>query len=41
MGQFMEELNNELAESGEFVDAQGLAAPVHTRRVQLRTASRW
>jgi hypothetical protein len=25
-----------LVESGEFVDAQGLAAPVHTRRIQLQ-----
>ena len=33
--QFMEDWNNELVESGEFVDAKGLAAPVHTRRVQL------
>ena len=33
MGAFMETWNNELVESGEFVDAQGLAAPVHTRRV--------
>jgi hypothetical protein len=34
--EFMGEWNNELVESGEFVDARGLAAPVHTRRVQLR-----
>jgi hypothetical protein len=33
---FMESWNKELAESGEFVDAQGLTAPVHARRVQLR-----
>jgi hypothetical protein len=33
---FMLAWNNELVESGEFVDARGLAAPVHTRRVQLR-----
>jgi hypothetical protein len=26
--------NQELIESGEFVDARGLAAPVHTRRLQ-------
>ena len=32
--------NNELVESGEFVDARGLAAPVHTRRVQLQAARR-
>lgn len=36
MGAFMEQWNKELVESGEFVDARGLAAPVHTRRVQLR-----
>ena len=36
MGAFMESFNQELAESGELVDAQGLAAPVHTRRIQLR-----
>jgi hypothetical protein len=34
--EFMEKWNNELVESGEFVDARGLAAPVHTRRIQLR-----
>jgi hypothetical protein len=34
--EFMGAWNNELVESGEFVDARGLAAPVHTRRVQLR-----
>ena len=28
--------HQELAESGELVDAQGLTAPVHARRVQLR-----
>jgi hypothetical protein len=33
---FMEKWNNELVESGEFVDGQGLAAPVHTRRIQGR-----
>ena len=33
MGEFMEKWSNELVESGEFVDAIGLAAPVHTRRV--------
>ncbi|MDG4827131.1 YciI family protein [Asanoa sp. WMMD1127] len=33
---FMTKWNNELVESGEFVDGQGLAAPVHTRRVSLR-----
>jgi hypothetical protein len=30
---FMESWNQELVESGEFVDARGLAAPVHTRRI--------
>jgi hypothetical protein len=33
MGEFMGRWTNELVESGEFVDARGLAAPVHTRRV--------
>jgi len=36
MGAFMESFNNDLVESGEFVDARGLAAPVHTRRLQLQ-----
>jgi hypothetical protein len=36
MGAFMEAWNNELVESGEFVDAQGLAEPVHTRRVGVQ-----
>ena len=36
MGAYMEAWNKEIADSGEFVDARGLAAPVHTRRVQLR-----
>jgi hypothetical protein len=31
---FMAAWNQELVESGEFVDARGLAAPVHTRRIQ-------
>jgi hypothetical protein len=35
MHAFMGTWNNELVESGEFVDARGLAAPVHARRVQL------
>ena len=34
--EFMAKWNNDLVESGEFVDAHGLAAPVHTRRIQLR-----
>jgi hypothetical protein len=34
MHEFMGTWNQELVESGEFVDAHGLAAPVHTRRIQ-------
>jgi hypothetical protein len=34
MYEFMGKWNQDLVESGEFVDAQGLAAPVHTRRIQ-------
>lgn len=34
--QHMADLHKELAESGELVDAKGLTAPVHARRVQLR-----
>jgi hypothetical protein len=33
MHAYMESWNQELVESGEFVDARGLAAPVHTRRI--------
>jgi hypothetical protein len=36
MGAFMESLNQDLVESGELVETRGLAAPVHTRRVQLQ-----
>ena len=36
MYEFMESFTNELNESGELVDTRGLAAPVHTRRVQLK-----
>src|SRR5207237_5975023 len=36
MGAFMESFNKELADSGELVETRGLAAPVHTRRVQLQ-----
>jgi hypothetical protein len=36
MHQHMESFHKDLAESGELVDAQGLTAPVHARRVQLR-----
>ena len=40
MSTFMEKWNNELIESGEFVDARGLAEPVHTRRVGLQNGVR-
>ena len=33
---YMESFHKELAESGELVDARGLSAPVHARRVQLQ-----
>jgi hypothetical protein len=33
MHAFMGAWNQELVESGEFVDGQGLAAPAHTRRI--------
>jgi len=36
MHAYMGKLHEELAESGELVDGQGLTAPVHARRVQLR-----
>ncbi len=36
MGAFMAEWNDDLVESGELVDAQGLTAPVHARRVALK-----
>jgi hypothetical protein len=36
VGAFMESFGKDLAESGELVDAQGLAAPVHARRIRLR-----
>jgi hypothetical protein len=36
MGAFMESFGQDLAESGELVDAQGLTAPVHARRIRLR-----
>jgi hypothetical protein len=32
----MQKWNQDLVESGEFVDARGLSAPAHARRVQLR-----
>jgi hypothetical protein len=34
--EFMTAWNQRLVESGEFVDARGLAAPVHARRIMLR-----
>jgi hypothetical protein len=36
MHAYMESYHQKLVESGEFVDAQGLTAPVHARRVQLQ-----
>ncbi len=33
MHEFMASWNQDLVDSGEFVDARGLAAPVHTRRI--------
>jgi len=39
---YMESFHQKLAESGELVDAQGLTAPVHARRVQLQQGGlRW
>jgi hypothetical protein len=34
--EFMTEWNQRLVESGEFVEARGLAAPVHARRITVR-----
>jgi hypothetical protein len=34
MHEFMGKWNQELVDSGEFVDARGLAAPAHTRRIR-------
>ncbi|RSM72039.1 hypothetical protein DL991_34350 [Amycolatopsis sp. WAC 01375] len=34
--EFMGKWNNDLVESGEFVDAQGLSQPAHARRISLR-----
>lgn len=34
--EFMGQWNQDLVESGEFVDGRGLAAPVHARRVEIR-----
>jgi hypothetical protein len=36
MHTYMESFHKELAEAGELVDARGLSAPVHARRVQLQ-----
>jgi hypothetical protein len=36
MDAFMESFGRDLSESGELVDAQGLTAPVHARRIRLR-----
>jgi hypothetical protein len=36
MHAYMESFHKDLVESGELVDAQGLTAPVHARRVQLQ-----
>jgi len=36
LGAFMESFSKDLTESGELVDTRGLAAPVHTRRIQLQ-----
>jgi hypothetical protein len=33
---FMREFNQELIDSGELVEGQGLSTPVHARRVQLK-----
>jgi hypothetical protein len=39
MHAYMESIHKDLVESGELVDAQGLSAPVHARRVQLRSGA--
>lgn len=36
MHAFMERFNQDLVDSGEFVDAQGLAAPARTRRFHMK-----
>jgi hypothetical protein len=36
MHKYMESYHAKLVESGELVDARGLTAPVHARRIQLR-----
>ncbi|HEY6275335.1 MAG TPA: YciI family protein [Streptosporangiaceae bacterium] len=37
MGAFMGSFSQDLAESGELVDARGLTAPVHARRLRLES----
>jgi hypothetical protein len=37
MGAFMASFSKELVESGELVSTRGLTAPVHARRIQLRS----
>ena len=37
MGAFMDSFGKDLAESGELVDARGLTAPVHARRIRLQS----
>jgi hypothetical protein len=37
MHQHMESFHQKLAESGELVDARGLSAPVHARRIRLQS----
>ncbi|WP_409494080.1 YciI family protein [Amycolatopsis sp. cmx-11-12] len=37
--EFMAKWNNDLVESGEFVDAQGLSQPAHARRISLRNGA--
>jgi hypothetical protein len=39
MHRHMESIHKDLAASGELVDGQGLSAPVHARRVQLRNGA--
>src|SRR5690349_12161492 len=39
MGAFMEAFNRELSESGELIETRALAAPVHTRRLQMRAGA--
>jgi hypothetical protein len=39
MHEYMGSYHEKLVESGEFVDARGLTAPVHARRVQLQKGS--